>query len=72
MWKHGIIEFNGRAYEWSAKVFDTCSEFGIDGGRISKLSIKVDGELVYLFDRGYDLAKAPGPVVVAACKAATA
>ncbi len=36
------------------KYFDEGSEFGIDGGRISKLSIKIDGKITCCYDRGWD------------------
>lgn len=29
--------------------------FGIDGGRISKLALKIDGEWIATYDRGWDI-----------------
>ncbi|NLT08415.1 MAG: hypothetical protein GXY08_02805, partial [Ruminococcus sp.] len=29
--------------------------YGIDGGRISKLTLKISGEVVYNYDRGLDV-----------------
>ena len=40
-------------YEIEAKMFEEPSEFGIDGGRISKLWIRGNGELLN-YDRGWD------------------
>ena len=37
------------------KQYDTGSQFGIDGGRISKLMLKRDGEIVANYDRGWDV-----------------
>ena len=36
MWKYGII--NG--FEYEVKVYDTGSQYGINGGRISKLWLR--------------------------------
>ena len=40
---------------YAAKVYDEGSEHGINGGRISKLTLTIDGECVYNYDRGEDL-----------------
>jgi len=37
------------------KNFSEGSEYGINGGRISKLSIKIDGKYVANYDRGWDI-----------------
>lgn len=42
-------------YKYSIKHFDIGSEYGIDGGRISKLWIAKDGQTVANFDRGWDI-----------------
>lgn len=39
------------AHYW-VKVFEGGTEWGINGGKISKLSIKIDGEWVANYDRG--------------------
>jgi hypothetical protein len=56
MWYNGILE----GYWWEAKVFDRGSVYGINDGRVSKLSIcKGDqwdhDQCVYNHDRGLDL-----------------
>ena len=51
MWNYGII--NGAQYE--AKVFPCGSQFGIDGGRISKLHVVKDGRCIINYDRGWDI-----------------
>jgi hypothetical protein len=38
------------------KQFDEGSEWGINGGRISKLMLKRNGEIVFNYDRGEDVA----------------
>lgn len=42
------------AHYW-VKVFEEGSEWGINGGKISKLSIKLDGKWVVNYDRGWDI-----------------
>ena len=61
MWKQGAI---GVKYEYGRMVsvsywikhYDKPSEeYGISGGRISKLMLKQDGRVVYNYDRGDDV-----------------
>jgi hypothetical protein len=60
MWKEGTIGVptgDGKltaAHYW-CKHFDEPSEWGIDGGRISKLQIKIEGRIVVNYDRGWDV-----------------
>ena len=60
MWKHGAIgipaedgKYTGVKY--AAKVYDKGSQYGIEGGRISKLTLKINGEIVANYDRGWDI-----------------
>ena len=55
MWREGTILIGGKGYRYWVKHFDEGSRFGIDGGRISKLMIKRDGEIVCNYDRGWDI-----------------
>ena len=60
MWKQGAIGIpNGQggytSVKYCAKVYDEPSEFGIEEGRISKLSLTQNGRIVYNYDRGLDL-----------------
>ena len=55
MWKEGVILINHRGYHYWVKQYDEGSQYGIDGGRISKLTIKRDGEIVCNYDRGWDM-----------------
>jgi hypothetical protein len=50
MWKSG--EING--YKYEMKQYDSGSVYGINEGRISKLSIRKDGKEMYNYDRGLD------------------
>lgn len=58
MVKKGTIGIpqNGRmtACSYCIKHFEEGSVFGIDGGRISKLTIKIDGKITCCYDRGWD------------------
>lgn len=42
------------AHYW-VKAYDEGSEWGINGGRISKLSIKINGVWTANYDRGWDI-----------------
>ena len=54
MWKEGAILIGGKGYRYWVKYYEEGSQFGIDGGRISKLMIKRGGEIVCNYDRGGD------------------
>ena len=51
LWKRGTVD--GFTYE--AKVYDEGSEFGIDGGRISKLTVYTGCGVGANYDRGWDM-----------------
>ena len=62
MWKEGAIgipdkqdkEHHIICHYW-VKVYDTQSaDYGIDGGRISKLTIRIDDVTTANYDRGWD------------------
>ena len=55
MWKEGVIIVGGKGYRYWVKQYDEGSQFGIDGGRISKLMIKRGSEVVCNYDRGWDI-----------------
>lgn len=55
MWKEGSIRVNGSIYHYWIKQWDECSKFGIEGGRISKLTIRRNGVEVVNYDRGWDI-----------------
>ena len=50
-WAKG--EING--YRFEVKHYEQGSEFGIEGGRISKLRVTKDGVEVANYDRGWDV-----------------
>lgn len=63
MWQEGTIgilinKATGKGYitvHYILKVYDEPSEFGINSGKISKLQLKQDGEIVANYDRGWDI-----------------
>ena len=59
MWSEGIISclITGAKYKYWVKYFEEGSEFGIGGGKISKLTIRKVGETRDLcnYDRGWDI-----------------
>ncbi len=56
MWREGTVSVNGEIFHYWLKQYEEGSEFGINGGRISKLTIKRSGREVYNYDRGEDIA----------------
>ena len=56
MWKEGSLRLGGDIFHYWMKQYEEGSQFGIDGGRISKLMLKRNGEIVYNYDRGLDVA----------------
>ena len=55
MSKEGAIGIYGEPYHYWVKVYEIGSEYGIEGGKISKLMIKRNGQIVCNYDRGWDI-----------------
>lgn len=55
MWKEGSIKVHNSIFHYWIKQYNEGSEFGINGGRISKLTLKCDGTIVCNYDRGWDV-----------------
>ena len=57
MWHEGTIGVpndNGKytvVHYW-VKAYDVGSQYGIEGGRISKLTLKIEGKVICNYDRG--------------------
>ncbi len=51
MWTQGTLD----GYDFCIKHFEEGSAFGIDGGRISKLTIRKDGKMLVNYDRDWDI-----------------
>lgn len=55
-WIKGKIEFDEeRDLKYCLKVFEQGSEYGINGGKISKLEIRLGSEILVNYDRGWDV-----------------
>ena len=52
LWIDGKIT-SMKGYEFKARLFDEPSNLGIDGGKISRLDVRKDGELVMRYDQGW-------------------
>ena len=61
MWSTGNIAVPSEdgtrkiCHYWVKHFSEPSETYGIDGGRISKLTIKVDGEYTLNYDRGWDI-----------------
>ncbi|MBQ9597442.1 MAG: hypothetical protein IJR34_04240 [Bacteroidales bacterium] len=56
MWNKGTIETaEGIRVDYDVKHYGEGSDFGIDGGKISKLEMTVNGEIVAHYERGWDI-----------------
>lgn len=51
MWHEGMID----GYKFTIKYFGEGSDFGIDGGRISKLHVMKNNKTFAAYDRGWDM-----------------
>ena len=55
MWNEGTIKIGKSIFHYWVKHYEEGSRFGIDEGRISKLMLKRNGEIVCNYDRGWDI-----------------
>ena len=55
MWKEGSLKVYNSIFHYWLKVYDECSQYGIDGGKVSKLMLKRDGKIIANYDRGLDI-----------------
>lgn len=56
MWEQGSLLIENTVVKYWVKHYDEPSEtYGIEGGRISKIMLKVDGEITLNYDRGWDV-----------------
>ena len=53
MWKNGSFELEGVTVNYEMKVYDNGSQYGILGGRISKLRMLVGTVEIISYDRGW-------------------
>jgi len=55
MWRTGAMLIRGKVYKYQVKVYEAGSEYGIEGGKISKAYVSRDGIAVVNYDRGWNL-----------------
>jgi len=55
MHNEGTLKIGSCIIHYWVKHFDESSVYGIDEGRISKLTLKQDGKFIANFDRGWDI-----------------
>ena len=75
MWLEGTIgipedKTAGKKYmtvHYVVKVYDEPSKFGINNGKISKLQLKQNGEIVANYDRDWDIHPATKEAEIALC-----
>lgn len=51
MWKNGKID----GCEYWVKQYDSPSIYGVEEGRVSKISVRRDGREIISYERGWDL-----------------
>ena len=55
-WKEGVMRVpDGGIYHYWIKAYEAGSEYGVDGGRVSKLTLERKGQMVCNYDRGWDI-----------------
>lgn len=54
MWDFGFVTVNGSVYYYEIKHFRDASEYGIDGGRVSKMLIRKGDDFLVSYDRGWN------------------
>ena len=55
MWKTGVIKTESSTIRYWIKQYEEGSEYGIDEGRISKLTLVREDKTIANYDRGWDL-----------------
>ena len=55
MWSEGSIKIGIDIFHYWVKHYEEVSIYGIDEGRISKLTLKRNAEMVCNYDRGWDI-----------------
>lgn len=53
MWDSGVINLVDCIAEYEVEHYEEPSEFGFNHGKVSKLTIKINDEIVACYDRGW-------------------
>ena len=67
MWREGSLKVHDSIFHYWMKQYDDGSQFGIEGGRISKLTLKRNSTIVCNYDRGWDIEPATEEANLALC-----
>jgi hypothetical protein len=55
MWSKGSLLIKKEIIHYQVKHYEEASAFGINEGKISKLSLSQDGKIIANYDRGWDI-----------------
>jgi len=55
MWSKGNLMIKKEIIHYQIKHYDETSSFGINEGKISKLSLSQNGKIIANYDRGWDI-----------------
>lgn len=56
MWEQGSLLIDGTVVKYWVKHYDEPSEaYGLEGGHISKMEIRIDGRVTLNYDRAWDI-----------------
>lgn len=55
MWKEGSLKVQSSIFHYWLKAYEEGSEWGINGGKVSKLMLKRNDKIVANYDRGWDV-----------------
>ena len=56
MWDEGTLLIDGTSVKyWMKHYAEPSEDYGIDGGRISKMELRVGGRTTLNYDRGWDI-----------------
>lgn len=56
MWEQGALLINGTVVKYWVKHYDEPSEtYGLEGGKISKMELRVDGRVTLNYDRAWNI-----------------
>lgn len=59
-WQEGTLRIGSSIFHYWVKQYASGSKYGIEGGRVSKLILKRQGEIVCNYDRGWDVEPVDG------------
>lgn len=55
MWTNGTMNINGTEIKYCVKHYSEPSEdYGIEGGRISKMELRISGKTTMCYERGWE------------------